>query len=837
LKDKPLPSAQHLLDLIREVRPQAALFTTYTFSVSYFDAVFVPVLRSVGCQDIVVLVDADQAALSTEEYRSSAAGRIYRIAPVIAPGGGVFHPKLAYLAADSDDVLAVSSGNLTASGQSLQLESFDAVSASTAPTVFRELADWFALLSELVKMPSPQASVLLGQTAPRALQAYQRNASNTPGQLPPPALVHTLDGTARETLEALFLAEADSAETVVVLSPFHAPDGGPVLRLAASVDAKWLSVGLDASRPKLVAPFEQGRFKPQLLGNFVRPEASRGQRRLHAKVFELRTKDKALVMTGSVNATAQSFESSKNVEMSLARWLPRSPFVWTVAEPLEYEVTQKNEDFQSPQSLYVDAWLDEDGLLQGRVTARSGVPVSLALTLHHRELNFFSTGIEPSTSGDFRIGPIPAFDSSQATLLTVSYESVFASCWLNVYEELEIAAEERERRAAVGRVLRGEYAAEDIAEVVRLLTTSTQAVAAGAPPSLRRPSGENDRDAEIPFSFMRWKHSGQQRGGNTLLGRTPNELLKAITRWLNRDLSETQAHQSNSGAPQGQKKLVQMLVDPAADKVDLAGIDTYQLLDQLCQVIPTALERQPGFEYAGVLAEVAASRAIDRAIRLELQMAPCLAWLDRFSRYVYPDAAQKDICAVACAMACATAHRLDAQGQDLQLATLREAVERFAGGQLTAGQWHEYASAGFGRELFRRMPVTAPDDVMALTVRMASAQTLRDGLLALLRTSFTSSRHSLTDEPGAKNFPEIAASLRARKPRKSDLLLGLVAEATLVRKSPGCPVCYCALSEQHINTLRRQYAVVHKEMNCNRILLLADPLGRMEQGIKELPDA
>jgi hypothetical protein len=39
---------EHLLDLIREVRPKAALFTSFTFSISYFDAVFIPVLRSVG---------------------------------------------------------------------------------------------------------------------------------------------------------------------------------------------------------------------------------------------------------------------------------------------------------------------------------------------------------------------------------------------------------------------------------------------------------------------------------------------------------------------------------------------------------------------------------------------------------------------------------------------------------------------------------------------------------------------------------------------------------------------------------------------------------------------
>ena len=176
-REEQLDEPRHLLDLIWLVKPRTALFTTYTFSVGHFDAVFVPVLRSCGCQDISVLVDADEAAHCSEESRSRAAGRVYGVAPVSAPGRGVFHPELAYLAADADDVLAVGSGNLTASGQSLQLESFDSVSARVAPTVFRELADWVALLASLTEGNSPQAAGLLAQTAPRARQAYRLNAT------------------------------------------------------------------------------------------------------------------------------------------------------------------------------------------------------------------------------------------------------------------------------------------------------------------------------------------------------------------------------------------------------------------------------------------------------------------------------------------------------------------------------------------------------------------------------------------------------------------------------------------------------------------------------------
>lgn len=409
---KTLSSPQNLLDLIRQVKPKAALFTTYTFSISHFDTVFVPTLRSVGCQDIAVLVDADQASLSTEESKSRAVGRIYRLAPVIAPGGGVFHPKLAYLVTESDDVLAVSSANLTASGQSLQLECFDAVNATTAPAVFGSLADWFEELSQRLKSSSPQACEILVQMAPRARKASQFMPENPTGELPPPSLVHTLDGSPRETLEALFIAEADSAEAITVLSPFHSPDGGPISRLAASLEAKKLRVGLDASGARVVAPFEQGRFMPSLPLSFVVPDEPSLRRRLHAKVFELCAADKVLVMTGSINATAQSFESSKNVEVSLARWLPHSPFVWKEAEPITYETTQKRENFQPLQSLYVDAWLDTDRLLQGKLTSRTVIPTSVEVTLHQNGDCILSLKVEPDANGHFDVGVIPAAHST-----------------------------------------------------------------------------------------------------------------------------------------------------------------------------------------------------------------------------------------------------------------------------------------------------------------------------------------------------------------------------------------------------------------------------------------
>jgi hypothetical protein len=837
-----LDEPTHLLSLIQQVKPRAALFTTYTFSVSHFDAVFIPVLRAVGCQDIAVLVDADEAAAGSEEPRSRAAGRIYWLAPVHAPGGGVFHPKMAYLAGEDDDVLAVGSGNLTASGQSLQLESFDAVGAKEAPTVFRELADWMQLLASQTERKSLQASRLLAQAAPRARQAYRLNAGKAPtSKLPPPSLVHTLTATARESLEAIFITEADFAEEVTVLSPYHAPDGGPILRLASSVAAKKLAVGLDGGDGQLFAPFEKDRFKPQLPGRFVLPDSPKNNKRLHAKVFELKAADKVLVMTGSVNATAQSFESGKNVELSLARWLPASPFKWKEAEPAGYEPTQDATDFASRPTLYVDAWLDKDRTLHGRLTARGAVPTRATLVISCRDDVVYEAQTDV-TDGSFDSGPVPNFDNSQASLLTAKAGEVEASCWLNVHEELEIAAEERESRAALSRVIRGEFEAEDLSELFRLLTLSTTAQGSGYfRASSKRAADPSKDEPDIEFNFMRWEASGQRQwSGNTLLGRNPYEILKAINRWMNQDLTSPAPSELAVAASKGLKpglELKQRADDEPDD--DAPSANPYELLDKLCQAIPVALERRPELQHGAVLAEVVASRAVQRALTadepLKLKMAPCAAWLDRFSRFTYPEKGQEELCKVAAAMACLTAHRRERLGQDPQLSLLREAVERLAGASLSITRWEELAKAGIGRDLFRRVAEADREAVLAMHSRLAAAATLDDSLLSLLHKAANGARHTLSNEPEAALFPEAAVALKERRRRKADLLRGMMSKKALEHR--GCPFCYHELSTDQMMTLRLKHVLVHKGLNCNQLLFYSDQSSRLEQGLKELPDA
>jgi hypothetical protein len=184
--------AKNLIELIKAVKPRAALFTTYTISIAFIEGVLLPTLRQVGCRDVDILVDANEAASSLEEVQSSSAGRKYRLVPVIAPGGGIFHPKLSYLVGADFDVLAIGSGNLTLPGQSKQLECLDAVRSDQHPGVFLDFSEMASDLAHKIAGTSQQGNGLLrmvGEVAKAASEASRKSVAAFPEE---PRLIHTL---------------------------------------------------------------------------------------------------------------------------------------------------------------------------------------------------------------------------------------------------------------------------------------------------------------------------------------------------------------------------------------------------------------------------------------------------------------------------------------------------------------------------------------------------------------------------------------------------------------------------------------------------------------------
>lgn len=326
-----------LISLIDKARPRRALFTTFTFSISWFEAIIVPALRRWGCEQIDVLVDARYARRSTDEASGLYIGSAYRVIPVYMAKTTVFHPKLVYLEGHDDaDRLIVSSANLTLSGHGKNLEVLDAISAASEPGVLGEFADFLDGFTAKYEFSADYAEILGGyRTRIRARLAKLGPADASTRRA---WLVHTLSRPAAEQLTE-HAYRLDNPHTLTVLSPFHSPTGSPVQELADEIGVGKIRIGLDGKNP--VAPFLKDGNAFDTVPVFLRADTDHFDRTLHAKCFEVQGDDGVIVMTGSVNATAQSLASTDNVEVSLVRLLDETPFAWKkLDKPKEYRAAR-----------------------------------------------------------------------------------------------------------------------------------------------------------------------------------------------------------------------------------------------------------------------------------------------------------------------------------------------------------------------------------------------------------------------------------------------------------------------------------------------------------------
>ncbi|WP_175725613.1 hypothetical protein [Burkholderia ambifaria] len=330
-----------LFELLKAVKPRRVLLTTYSFSPEWFEATVYPLLTKQGCEQISVMLDNREARSSIKASVSRYGGNRYRIMSVLPRskdasdgerrGGGIFHPKIAYLETEDDDIALVASGNLTAAGQGHQMEVLDAVKASLEPEVFGELSKFFQDLPGRLSLLSPEDTQILAAFGERAAQQASHHRRQTGTRTA--WLITTLRATAGEQFAMLARQQQLAPDALTVLSPFHDEDVAAVTRLRKKLGVERLRLALGKSpevrgkedKDSFIAPFAD-KVKPKKGElEFVTPTLGRNERprKIHAKWFELDSREEgSLMLTGSVNATPQSLWSLNNIEVSLARRLP-----------------------------------------------------------------------------------------------------------------------------------------------------------------------------------------------------------------------------------------------------------------------------------------------------------------------------------------------------------------------------------------------------------------------------------------------------------------------------------------------------------------------------------
>jgi len=806
-----------LSSLIHAAKPRRALFTTYTFSVFWFETFALPALRNAGCKQIDVLVDAREACKSTEESTSLSAGSAYRILPVYMDGTAVFHPKLVYLQGEELDHLVVSSANLTLAGHGKNLEVLDAVSSHQEPAVFGEFAGFLESLTRRLEFADENLVIL---------REYQRRASDlrqAAGDLPEAGrrtwLIHTVDQPAAGQFVALASAQLSNPTSLTVLSPYHSPSGAPVVRLASAVGAQDLAIGIDAGKRKV--PFDPSAVQFAQPPRYVAADTEDNQRFPHAKCFEVKAADGVLVMTGSVNATQQSLETTRNIEISLARRLAETPFQWLQVEPEDYEACDFSTVALTPRTPSLQVTWTQAHRLVGRVKPVSEAQ-TVALQLWAGTTQLWAEDAQLEADGTFSVQMREYFDAKLGLRLEMTGPTIVARGWVNVEYELSANEQERSLTRASTRLLAGHFGIEDIHTIAGWIRGLGGPAAPRTPPPGEQASRATSQGALAEpttparkVTYEEWRDSVEQYRGFGLQSSVARQSFESAIKWLNRDLTDRRsagvAKDARAPAPGGRR--MHLL---SADERGTLGESTEQVgeedaaeLEQgLVVAIPSALDLDAESAIVPLLVELSgcqmlkyAMECLDTAtdagrsadgVQLVLD-----AWLTRFSKFAYSAVNRERLLPFFCAMACCAAH----YHPKAAISALKEAVLVLAGRQVGAKEMADLAAMALQSNRFERVPAEDRPAAIARADAICESATLSETLETLIVRTLTDANPRSVAVP--IEYATAFGALREHKASKRGAF-GLVRTAG----AAACPCCYLRLDTDAWRALQATRAVI-----------------------------
>ena len=817
----------NLVELIKSSKPRAALFTTYTLSLSFFETVILPVLRQVGCQDIAILVDANEAVTSLAETNAYYAGRRYWVIPVTAPGGGVFHPKLTYLVGQESDVLTIGSGNLTLPGQSLQLETLDAVASSDNPIVFGQFAEFANKLANGIEKSSMEGAKQLRIYEERARSIVATNNANPTSFPKGPFLIHTVDQVAISTILDLWRLMKTDARSLTVLSPFHAPDASPLYRLADELNLDNLSIGLD---PKtLTAPFEKKRLLPSHRICYVTPKLDDEARSLHAKAFEITSDEGALVITGSINATHQSLETTKNIEVSLARWLPSPCFKWEIVDPVNFESNIYEFKNHGANFAFLEALINTNGVIEGRVFGNDKIPESGMIYLLRNEIPLKGDPhqITVNQNGTFKFGPIDELDTDGSLQLKLIAGEIEATCWLNIVQDLNSTDSERKDRQCVRNILRGDFKSDDVMDLIHIFSRAISyeySSKTEISEVTEKNTSPSDVDSDRPFSYQQWQLSGHSNRNQGLVGIRYDDTLKAFIRYLNADTQAFVTPDHPSSHPSTSTPAFKNVSekDSPQEKVDIEG-----LLRQLIESIPKLLSEHPDVPNADILASVSAAHALKLMLtstwQNENRLGPSLAWLDTYSRYPYAEIAKERLQSIALGIAMVTAGLAKQYHLDMPDSRIKESLLRFGFNPTDLSIVNELVLNSLNSEIFLRVDQKLKDIAKIIFSEVWAAQLVDDRLFQLVTASRNPSAR--LDPKDDALFPGVFSALKLSRPKaEKPFRDGVLTNGDLDGNRGGCPHCFERFDNPTKKYLRAQHAIICKKGFCGKVVFyLEDP--------------
>ncbi|WP_200210392.1 hypothetical protein [Micromonospora coerulea] len=299
---------------------EEVLILTYTCDLSFFEDVCLREAQAAGART-TVLFDADNLT----EGPHCAGPADYLALPVVCKGGGAFHPKLVVIASETDTVVAIGSGNATASGWHHNAEVWAAMrgDGSSVPALFHQLADWLRRLPDNVWMED------LGRD--RLERVAELLITRPPDPVvDQPKMVTT---ALRPIIEQL-PRPVGPVTQLAVAAPFFDPDAGALQRLVDRFQPQQARLLL--TRDVQCDPNSLARVVKRAPDATVStPESSRYH---HGKVVEWWSSDQGWALTGSANcshaALTKTMTAGGNCELGVVSPLTAPLVTAVAAEPV-----------------------------------------------------------------------------------------------------------------------------------------------------------------------------------------------------------------------------------------------------------------------------------------------------------------------------------------------------------------------------------------------------------------------------------------------------------------------------------------------------------------------
>lgn len=840
-----------LLSLIEKARPRRALLTTYTFSVYWFETFALPALRRYRCEQIDLLVDYRMAQRATQATGSQHAGSLYRIIPVAMPKNGVFHPKLAYFEECQGkdwDLLLVGSGNLTHPGQGKNLEIFESVTNLRHPHVFEELSSFLMRLTEKYHFsPADKRSIVtyaLHAAASGKTAIPVDDASRTAW------LIDCLDAPTSEQFVSLASTHLGEPSRLTVLSPYHAPSGGPVARMAGALGVKEVRVSLDKH---YVAPFDEETLElPLETTSFVLPVYQSGRNMLHAKHFEIEGLNGSLMLSGSNNATVQSLETTRNVEVSLARRMPASPLQWESAEPRAFVACDFSDSDSGDDLVSVQASWSTDDWLEGKVHPVQGKQsVTVALYDGLKAVAAPLVNAPLSKDGKFRVKLIATQTLSETLLLIVSNESFEARGWVNREYELQVAPNDREALRAATRASSGDYHDSDVLLMVNWLRSVFQPARKDAAPlRTRQPAVASGIPGETSEQqYQRWLAEAEQSVQTSMTGPVVERVINVLLRHIAKPTSNIGCS-TGANVRQSSRSAELDLLDDEFESPLKAGANgtsgrggdqappgvpnrprsAKEELVGLASMFPEVLAVDASSSTALAAVKFAAHFAVEQAFTAPPmgpdqvgQVTPRRAleyWISQYSKFPYSENIRKLLTPVFCAVASLAVHL----NPTVSTEVLKEAVALVAQHDLSSEEFVSLTQDALQRGWLPLVSTDLYEDLEIASLLIAESETMSTRLTELLATIFTTG-----DKVDPRKYPgmeRVIADLRLRatKPKLGNKKFGVV-------ETPRCACCNISIKDE-FSRLKAQRFLSCKEPTCGSPLFFGlDPTVLDQRGL------